>query len=166
VAFPQAGEYLVTVEATDALGHTAVTEEVVTAVPGGGSTLSVDRTEAMPGDTLVYRTVLQNTGDVTTTVAFSLSVPAGTTYVSHTGAGATFDANTGTVAFAGTLTPNAMVDVRLTVRVDEDVATGTIITAIGRYAADSQTYERVVRTRVLGRTWFPIVANAAANMPG
>ncbi len=166
VAFPEAGEYLVTVEATDALGHTAVTEEVVTAVPGGGSTLSVDRTEAMPGDTLVYRTVLQNTGDVTTTVAFSLSVPAGTTYVSHTGAGATFDANTGTVTFAGTLTPNAMVDVRLTVRVDEDVATGTIITAIGRYAADSQTYERVVRTRVLGRTWFPIVANAAANMPG
>lgn len=165
VAFPEAGDYLVTVEATDALGHTAVDEDVVTAVPGGGSTLAVDRGEAVAGDTLVYRTVLQNTGDVTTTVAFSMSVPAGTTYVSHTGAGVTFDAETRIVAFSGTLAPTDMVDVRLTVRVDEDVPPWTLITAVGRYAADSQTYERTARTLVLQRVWFPIVANTA-DMPG
>lgn len=161
-AFPEAGEYLVTVEATDALGHTAVAEEIVTAVPGGGSTLAVDKTEAVPGDTLVYSTVLQNTGDVTTTVSFSLTLPAGTSYVSHTGAGVTFDPDTDTLAFSGTLIPNAAIEVRLTVRIDEDIAPGAVITATGRYAADSLTFERVVRTLVLLRTFFPVVANQAA----
>lgn len=161
-AFPEAGEYTVTVEARDALGHTAVTEDVVTAVPGGGSTLAVDRTEALPGDTLEYRTVLQNTGDAATTVSLTLAVPAGTTYVSHSGAGVSFDAGTNTLAFSAELAPNTSVEVRLVVRINDDVAPGTVIAATGRYTAGSQTYERIVRTRVLLRTWFTLVANAAA----
>jgi uncharacterized repeat protein (TIGR01451 family) len=158
VVFPAAGDYTVTVEATDELGHSAVDEYVVTAVPGGGSTLMVDKAEAAPGDTLVYRAILRNTGPTTITVTCSLTVPANTTYVSHAGSGATFDDSTATLAFAGPLGPNTTRELRLTVRIGGDVAPETAIVAIGRFAVDALAFQRTVRTIVRQRTWFPIIA--------
>jgi len=159
-AFPEAGEYTVTVEASDALGHTAVDEALIMAVPGGGSTLTVDRAVAAPGDLVTYRALLRNSGHVTATLAFTLTVPEGTTYVSHAGQGATFDANTNTLSFSGTLAPKDSRELGLTVRIADDVAAGAIITATGRFAVDTQFYELTRTTLVLRRAWLPIAAKS------
>ena len=63
---------------------------VPTGTPNVQLTLSVDRTQALPGDTLTYTIAYRNTGnDTAANVSVTCPVPANTTYV--TGSGGTYD---------------------------------------------------------------------------
>jgi len=145
--------YPVAVEVTDALGHKAIARSTVSIVEGGGSTLTTDRTSAIPGDTITYQAVVYNSGVAATNASLSLSLPSGTEYVSHLGGSYT----NGTLTWSGSLPADASFTAELKARVGADLALGTLITATARFAVGSDTFTRTVSTRVLTRSFLPVI---------
>lgn len=96
---------------TDGTGST-------TGTPNVQLTLSVDKTQVLPGDTLTYTVTYRNTGDdAASNVVVTCPIPANTTYV--TGSGGTYDSAARKVIWSiptvaaggsGTLTFRAMVE--------------------------------------------------------
>ena len=96
------------------------TDGIVTPIgtPNVPLTLTVDKTQALPGDTLTYTITYRNTGnDAAANVVVSCPIPANTTYV--TGSGGTYDSAARTVRWtiptlatggSGTLTFKVTVD--------------------------------------------------------
>lgn len=157
VLFEERGEYALTVEATDALGIRALGQGRVRIISGGASNLSVDRTVAAPGDTLVYSVTLANTEPSALSGAFTLPLPAGTAYVAHAGAGAQWVGNA--LSWAGVLAPTETLTATLTAQIGPDLAPSTVIEATATYQLGGETFERSATTTMHGsrRIFLPLI---------
>jgi uncharacterized repeat protein (TIGR01451 family) len=144
------GEYAVTVEATDALGHKALGQGSVRIVSGGASDLAVDRALAAAGDTLTYTVTVRNTEAITLTAAYTLPLPAHTTYQSHTGA--SWDGTA--LAWADVLAPGETHIATLTVQVD-DAPGSAAIEAVAEFTVGEATFSRRALTRLMRYTYLP-----------
>ncbi|NLT74536.1 MAG: S8 family serine peptidase [Chloroflexi bacterium] len=148
VTFTDVGEYPVTVEVRDALGHTALGEGVVRIVPGGASDLRASRSEALAGDEIVYTIRAMNTGLTSIEGRFSMPLPAGVTHLSHTGEGVSYIG--GVLEWQGALAPGATHTASLTVQIGEGHEPGALIQAAATFTMEGTAFVRRVATEIGG----------------
>ncbi len=152
--FAQPGVYGITVEATDALGHKALGQGSVRIFSGGTSELAVDRALAAPGEALTYTVSLVNSEPITLTAAFTLPLPAHTTYDAHMGA----NWDGGALSWEGELAPGETRLATLTVRTEANAGV-TSIEAVAQFVMDGQLFERraVTLIRAFWRAYLPAI---------
>jgi uncharacterized repeat protein (TIGR01451 family) len=157
VPFDDPGDYALTVEATDALGHSALGQDVVRIVPGGASDLSVSASTALAGDGLVYTIKAVNTGSTSLSGQFAFPLPAGVTYVAHTGNLVTYTG--GVLRWAGTLGPLETRVATMSASVNAALSPGTLVTATADFAIEGATFRRTVTTVVFREPliYFPLI---------
>ena len=151
--FPSRGRFPISVEVTDSLGHKAVAHATVLIADGGSSTLTCDVSEANPGETISYQVLASNTGPGPLSMSFTLPLPPGTEYVSHTGG--SFSA--GALRWSGSLAPGASFGASLRVRVRYDSPSGVYLVATAEFRAGQDTFTKQVRTWINSRLYLPLL---------
>ena len=146
VAMEQVGTHAVTVEATDALGHTALGQGSIRIVSGGASALAVNRPVAATGDTLVYTVSLVNTEAHSLAASVTLPLPPHTSYLSHTGEG--FQWVGGALQWSGTLAADETRLAELRVSVDANAPAQDTIEATVDFFFEAVSFQRRAQTRV------------------
>ncbi len=147
----QKGSYTFAVQATDSLGHSAVTSGTMRMFYGGNSTLTASATEATPGRDIVYEIDAANTGPDALDVTVRLPVPNGTQYVSHEGG--TYE--DGTLAFEVTLAPASRQTASLRVVVAPSAQDRIVGEA--EFVVGDTTFSRSVVTWIGTRVRLPLV---------
>lgn len=151
--FTSAGQYPIAVEAKDALGHTALAHSTALAIEGGNSTLTAIPTNAVIGAEIAYQVQVRHTGPGTLALSFSLPLPEGMEYISHTG-GAFAD---NVLNWSGTLNSGQTTTVELRVRVRRDVRVGSDIAAAAQFRVGSQTFLKRASVHINAQTFMPLI---------
>lgn len=151
--FPTRGQFPISVEATDSLGHKAVAHAKVWVVEGGSSTLTCSASEANPGDTISYQVLASNTSANTLPMRFVLPLPSGTEYLSHTGG----DFRDGALSWSGSLAPGTSFGATLRVRIRYDGPSGAYLVATAEFRAGQDAFVKQVRTWVNARLYLPFL---------
>jgi hypothetical protein len=145
------GTYSLEVEATDSLGHTAVAASEVSIEQGGTSRLTADDV-AFVGGRLCYHLVVDNTTSDPMALSYTLPLPMGTEYVSHTGG----DFDEGELTWTDTLAPATSLGSNLCVRIGGGVGADSTITGTVYLTVNGESFERCARTRVLAPLYLPL----------
>ena len=148
VPFAEIGDYPLSVEVTDSLGHKAIGEGVIRIVPGGASHLTVSATTAEGGDVLTYSLNVDNVGGSVpvASAAFMFPLPAGTSYVAHSGDGVTFDGSA--LHWSGSLASGSNLIATLDALVQDSGPSGTVVEAPVEFTMDGLIFTRTVVTTV------------------
>jgi uncharacterized repeat protein (TIGR01451 family) len=159
--YEAAGTYTVTVEATDAYGHKALDETTATVTTLGGSTKTVDKEDAFPGDELMYTLTLNNTSMTTATAVLTDVIPANTTYVTHT----VGDFMGGVFTWSGTVGAGTSMTLTLTVQADDDLEPGTVITNVAEFNVEGTMFSKEAETTIWERSYLPLVFKSYSVTP-
>ena len=141
-SFGRVGEYQVSVEATDRLGHRAVANGSIRILSAGSSTLASWPAQALTGGGIRYNVTLRNTSGEALPLSLVLPVPELTSYLSHTGG----EFSGGALLWNGVLQPDSSYSLEFWVNVstaDSDgrsvVAEALIETAEGNLTLSATT---------------------------
>ncbi|MBN1400276.1 MAG: S8 family serine peptidase [Anaerolineae bacterium] len=151
--FGEHGDYRAIVEAKDALGHTAVAETTVSVRSGGSSTLIAIPASVTPGGEVTLQLTLRNTETQALPFAFTLPVPAQTSYVSHIGG----DYAGSTLSWSGTIGPNESYVAHLRVRTSDALTYGAALTASAQIQAGSEAFEESATIFVRAPVFLPLM---------
>lgn len=152
-AFDDRGSHPVAVEVTDALGHKAITQTTALIVDGGSSTLTVTHSRVVPGQELTYQIAVSNTAAYSLPVQFTLPLPQGTEYISHTGG----SYEGGVLTWSAQVDSGATSRPEVTVQVLGDAQPGGEIVATAQFQAGEDEFTKAARTRVLYAMQFPLM---------
>jgi subtilisin family serine protease len=147
VQFEERGTYPVLVETTDTLGHRAVAQGQVRIVAGGASRLDAQPPQVRSGQLITYTVRAINTDPVAITVAFTLPLPIGVTYLAHTGA----DYAAGALSWQGSLSSGQEVIATLTVVAPSASGGRVDLVATAEFVTDEERFTRTVITPVSDR---------------
>ncbi len=140
VLFEELGEYPVMVEAEDALGHRALGEGLVRIIPGGASYLEVAPATVQGGEPMTYTVHALNTAPIPITLAFTLPLPSGVTYVRHSGSGATYGDDR--LTWQGEIAPGQEATATLTVGTPATGSGRVPVTATATFDVNGLSFER------------------------
>ncbi|MGQ9681778.1 MAG: DUF7927 domain-containing protein [Anaerolineae bacterium] len=129
-----------------------------------GSTKSVDRGSALPGEVLTYTIALYNSGNALaagTNIVVD-PIPTGTSYVAGSIVNGTYDAATNSVRWSGSLPALATFQIRFRVRLDDGLAAGTSITNTAAINDAGQTIYRQAPTTIAAAPNLQASAKAVA----
>ena len=140
VLFDAWGEYPVTVEAEDALGHRALATGTVSIIQGGASYLEVAPAEVQGGGVVTYTAHALNTDPVTMTLALTLPLPNGVTYHAHSGSGAIYA--DGRLTWQGEVAPSREITAALGVRAPSEGSGRVPITATVTFDVEGMIFQR------------------------
>lgn len=149
------GDYAVTVEARDSLGHTAIASSMVRVRSGASSSFVGRPLSVEPGEEIVYEITLSNTDTHALPFSLALPLPSGTEYRSSQGgtyAGAK-------LTWSGTLLPSSSYSATLRTAARTDLPIGTVITAAADITAGEDVIQRIVRIliRKASPTYLPLI---------
>lgn len=140
VLFDTSGEYPVVVEVTDALGHRALGEGVVSIISGGASYVEAIPPVVQGGGEITFTVHALNTDPVTMTMAFTLPLPSGVAYVGHSGSGAVYAGDR--LTWQGGIAPGREMTATLRVATPSEGSDRVPITATVTFEADGLSFER------------------------
>jgi uncharacterized repeat protein (TIGR01451 family) len=116
--------------------------------------MTVSRPTAQRGDRLTYTIILTNTSTGNANATLTSAIPAQTAYVMDSATdGATYDAGTNRITWAGTLHVGRPVVVTFQVRIGDDVPDGTIIECVSHIDPGAQpALSQQATTRIIAAT--------------
>jgi uncharacterized repeat protein (TIGR01451 family) len=131
-----------------------------------GSTKSVNKTEALAGETIRYTVVISNNGDTTATnVWMTDTLAVGTTYVENSikakSNQGTFTHTNDVMSWHGALNNNQQIEIIYEVTIAEDAEVGITITNTAEITGAGKLINRSATTRVItnsfGTQYLPII---------
>jgi len=151
--YAQPGTYALAVEATDLLGHRAVAQTDVVASYLGASTFVVTPSAVARLGDLVFRITLHNNSAAGLSAAFSMPLPDGAEYVSHSVG--TYSGNV--YRWAGTMPGESNLVLQLRVRAKASTPSGSAIRGVGTFTASGVAFSREAQALVHVPLYLPLV---------
>jgi subtilisin family serine protease len=152
-AYDRRGAYPIAVEVTDALGHKAVAQGVVHVVDGADSTLTVNRTQALVGETLVYEVTGRHSGPRTVPFSLTMPLPAGLLFLSSSGG----SYGQGVLRWSGALRAGESFSAELRAQIPLTASLGQRYVATAQFAAGEDRFVRSVTSEVVKAFWLPLI---------
>jgi hypothetical protein len=122
-SYQTGGQYSVTVQATDALGHSAVAHGTVEIVTAGASTLVASPAPLRTGGSVRYLLTIRNTQGTPLSASVRLPLPSGTSYQYHSAG----QLANGVLQWSGTLPSDATYALELGAYLGWAVLPGTLV---------------------------------------